>query len=1702
LRLVLVAALALAALASPAGALPPVNTPLTALSITANTGEKPQSKVWTHDGRWWCVVPNSSGTWIWRLDGTTWTNIYQLSTSTTSHADVKAVGNVVHVLLYQGTSSALTSAEYVPATHTYQAWTTRPANVPITLDTGVETATLDIDSQGRMWIASDEVDEIMVRYSDTPYSSWSAPISLVTGINADDISVITALPNGTIGVLWSNQTTQRFGFRTHTDGASPTVWSADEVPASQSALNVGLGMGDDHLNVAVASDATLYAAVKTSYDTSGFPKIALLVRRPSGTWDNLYEVDQAGTRAICLLDEGAGTVTVVYTSVEGAGDILYKESPTSSIAFGPTRNTLMAGAFNETSSTKQNVEGSVVILASTTSGPLQAVGVLRSGGAATHTITASAGLNGAIAPSGAVVVSDGANAPFTITPNPGYHVADVLVDAVSAGAVTNYTFMNVTTDHTIAASFAPDGPSGDLVGWWKMDGNVTDASTYANHATAVGAPAYAAGQDGQALILNGTSQYAYAPDNASLDLTNALTLATWVKPTLEGTQNLISKSTNGGVNGYELCLAATSSAFPHKAFFRLNQVTSGDTYRINSTTLYSDHLNTWIHLAATYDGATMKLYVNGVLESSMPAAITVNANALPLGLGAQVDAANAGTRFLTGGMDDARVYNRALDAGEIAALAGASPVTHTITASAGTGGSIAPSGAVVVSNGANQSFTITPASCHTIADVLVDNVSVGAVASYNFTNVTADHTIAASFASAPSFTVTASAGPNGSISPSGAVPVACGGSQLFTITPSGGHHVADVLVDGGSVGAVTSYTLSNLQASHTIAASFAPDDPGSGLVGRWRMDEGSGTFVADDSPNGLHGTAVGGPTWVPGTQGPWALSFTNGTSQYVSVPNAAPLNFTSAITLAAWIRPTQTATASILNKATFTPSTVFGYELDLSTTGVPFVRLFNDTQAPGGGRLNATISYPTNGTTWMHVAATYDGATIKMYINGVLDVTRASTSPITTNTLPFVIGAPSDGLASRVFPGAIDDARLYNRALTDSEIAALANLTPTHTITASAGTGGSISPSGAVVVNQGADQTFTFTPTANHHVAGLTVDASPVAVAPSYTFTNVIADHTIDVQFALDAIDQVAAAPAPGSTISTATPCVTVPVVFTRVNATPLMGYSVTIELSPNLSLCGAQIATGGYTLAPREFLVTPLGGNRWTVDEATLGTACGATGSGTLFTVAVTSSATSGTGSITIVSATARDCVNQPIVANPGSPASIAIDREGPARTLDLVAIQSKSGNYVPLPSPSHATTPIGLQFTLPGDATSVEVYRRPFGGYPQYDENGGSEPAPPAALPSAGWTLTGVSAAGQSDEPNQRDAWYYALVTRDAHGNPSAVSNLTTGTLNYYPGDMSNGVAECAGDDRVTSADVSLLGFHYGNVLAVNDPVECIDVGPTTDHTTNGRPLTDNVIEFEDLVIVALDYGVVSAPQLAARPARAMAEASGSDRLTLTVPQRVVAGEIFAARIDLSASGRLHALSVALDWSRSAAEPQAARSGGFFEGAGGVTFAAGPAALDGAVLGAASPGLTGEGVFAVITFRALADGDPGVRLAAVRGRDRENRPVVIDDVLPDRPAATPTEVRLLPAAPAPFTTETSIAYSLTVTSQVELAVFGIDGRRVRTLYRGIQPAGVHRVPWDGTDDHGRAVAAGVYYTHLTAGSQRFGQLLVRLAR
>jgi len=145
--------------------------------------------------------------------------------------------------------------------------------------------------------------------------------------------------------------------------------------------------------------------------------------------------------------------------------------------------------------------------------------------------------------------------------------------------------------------------------------------------------------------------------------------------------------------------------------------------------------------------------------------------------------------------------------------------TFTITATAGSNGSIAPSGAVAVSSGGSQAFAITPNTGYHVANVTVDGVSQGAITSYTFTNVKAAHTIAATFA-INVYTITATAWSGGIVTPA-TTTVNYGGSKTFSITPNTGYHVADVTVDGVSQGAIASYTFTNVTANHAITATFA-----------------------------------------------------------------------------------------------------------------------------------------------------------------------------------------------------------------------------------------------------------------------------------------------------------------------------------------------------------------------------------------------------------------------------------------------------------------------------------------------------------------------------------------------------------------------------------------------------------------------------------------------------------------------------------------------------------------------------------------------------------------------------------------------------------------------------------------------------------------------------------------------------------------
>src|SRR5690606_19381438 len=125
-----------------------------------------------------------------------------------------------------------------------------------------------------------------------------------------------------------------------------------------------------------------------------------------------------------------------------------------------------------------------------------------------------------------------------------------------------------------------------------------------------------------------------AADNVFLDMTNAITLSAWIKPEKATTQYLIKKAEQGQTNGYELSLSGAG-----KIFFRFNQSSSADTYRVDSQIDYPVNGDKWMHVAATFDGAVLRIYINGVEDNFkvLNTSASIGVNSLPLFVGGAKD---------------------------------------------------------------------------------------------------------------------------------------------------------------------------------------------------------------------------------------------------------------------------------------------------------------------------------------------------------------------------------------------------------------------------------------------------------------------------------------------------------------------------------------------------------------------------------------------------------------------------------------------------------------------------------------------------------------------------------------------------------------------------------------------------------------------------------------------------------------------------------------------------------------------------------------------------------------------------------------------------------------------------------------------------------------------------------------------------------
>ena len=221
------------------------------------------------------------------------------------------------------------------------------------------------------------------------------------------------------------------------------------------------------------------------------------------------------------------------------------------------------------------------------------------------------------------------------------------------------------------------------------------------------------------------------------------------------------------------------------------------------------------------------------------------------------------------------------------------------------------------------------------------------------------------------------------------------------------------------------YTVAAFDASGNVSpqsssVSATTVTASSGPVASYSMNQGAGNALADLSGNGNNGTLINGPIWVAGKNGT-ALSF-NGSNQRVDIADSASLRLTTGMTLSAWIKPVVVTPAwrDIVMKG---QDEYYLVGTSSSNGGVP---------ATGGTYTSPLYATGSSVNDWSYLAATYDGTSLKLYVNGVQVASRNQTGAIKNST--GTVGIGGDAFWGQYFNGLIDDVRIYNRALAPSEI--------------------------------------------------------------------------------------------------------------------------------------------------------------------------------------------------------------------------------------------------------------------------------------------------------------------------------------------------------------------------------------------------------------------------------------------------------------------------------------------------------------------------------------------------------------------------------------------------------------------------------------------------------------------------------------------
>lgn len=477
-----------------------------------------------------------------------------------------------------------------------------------------------------------------------------------------------------------------------------------------------------------------------------------------------------------------------------------------------------------------------------------------------------------------------------------------------------------------------------------------------------------------------SSQYASIATAANLELTGNRTFEAWVRLTSYGTdRTILGKSNAAGSTLVRLHLESSSQ----KATFQISNLTSGNKIVTSASTIAT---GVWVHVAATYDGSNLNMYINGELEAQTAATGTSTDPGGKFGVGVLGDFTSG--NYYNGHIRNARVWNVARTQQQIRD-------NMNVDTPVGTG----LQGNWILNNAytdlSGNGYTLTPSGSPTFSTTYPDAIDL--VENKTFTKkhkITVQHTQVA-------------------------------GSANLTDVPI-------VFTESNFLADVFSSTYNGSEINST---RFLTD---ANIKAYYRME--SGALTTDSSGNGY--TLTNNNTVADGTgkYGGAADGGSSNTNKSLSTTNLMGFGVNDARTLSCWIKMNTEHSGADKYQYIFSSSHALedrSYDIGyFRISSVNYIYIFHNR---AGGVSDSTIKAINLGTSdWYHLALTFDGTTLKGFINGEkigsVAVTKTN-GPVNsfTDGLHILRGPDLGGNISAL----IDDAVIFNRALTEGEIAVI-----------------------------------------------------------------------------------------------------------------------------------------------------------------------------------------------------------------------------------------------------------------------------------------------------------------------------------------------------------------------------------------------------------------------------------------------------------------------------------------------------------------------------------------------------------------------------------------------------------------------------------------------------------------------------------------